>query len=501
MSDTRNGVEEILPATLESTFDVIDLKRRSVRGGLLILGGQAVKFGIKLGSAIAVARLLNPADFGMLAMVSPILGFLNTFNDVGFGQAIVQSPVISKNQIAALFWRNMLVSVGLAIVLSAVAPLAAKLYHEPRTTNLLTSMGGLLILGTLGLVPSALLAKDMKFGSLSLIEVVSLIVGTVITLAAAAGGLRYWSLVLGQTAISLTSAMLCFVYARWLPRLVFKAEGLGAFMRFGADLTLVNVATYFSMTADNIIVGVVAGKEQLGLYDRSYSLTIGPLNQLLAPVSRISIPLLSRVQDKPDLYKLSYWHVLRIALALTMPAMLFCVVMAKQLIPLMLGPKWLPAAPIFAWVCFGGIVAPLFSSAGWVFTTQNRTAEQMKASLATAFISVVSFAVGVPWGATGVACVSALSFTFIQTPLMLTVMTRRGAISLLELSQVLGPFFVATVLVAVPLSLIHAPQKILAMLVLLIATYIVFVALLAVLPGGREFIRMLRNIRGTLRPV
>ena len=101
--------------------------------------------------------------------------------------------------------------------------------------------------------------------------------------------------------------------------------------------------------------------------------------------------------------------MLRMALALTMPAMLFCVVMTKQLVPLMLGPKWTLAAPIFGWVCFGGLIAPLFSSTGWVFTTQNRTGEQMKASVATALISIVSFAIGVHWGAVGVARVSALS--------------------------------------------------------------------------------------------
>src|ERR1700760_4430051 len=128
-------------------------------------------------------------------------------------------------------------------------------------------------------------------------------------------------------------------------------------MRFGANLTLGKVATYFSMTADNMIVGARSGKVQLGLYDRSYMLTVGPLNQLLAPVSQISVPLLSRLQDKPELYKTSYNHMLRMALALTMPAMLFCVMMSNKLVPLILGPKWTLAAPIFRWVCFGGLIA------------------------------------------------------------------------------------------------------------------------------------------------
>lgn len=497
LSTTSEGLP---PEILETTFDSQDLKRRSVHGGLLILASQGAKFVIKFGSAIVVARLLTPADFGMLAMVSPILGFLSTFNDVGFGQAIVQSPQITKDQTSALFWRNMFISIALAAILSLLAPLTAKLYHEPRTITLLIAMGGLLVLSTLGLVPGALLKRQMRFGPTSIIDVAGLVIGTTVTIVTAARGFHYWSLVIGQFATSLTSVALSFTYAQWFPTIALKAENLNTFMRFGANLTLVNVATYFSMTADNMIVGAVAGKVQLGLYDRSYTLTIGPLNQLLSPVSQISVPLLSRLQDKPELYKTSYNHMLRMALTLTMPAMLFCVVTAKHLVPLMLGPKWTLAAPIFGWVCFGGLVAPLFSSTGWIFTTQNRTGEQMKASILTALISIASFAFGVHWGAIGVACVSALSFTFIQVPLMLYVMTRKGVITLSNVTRTLTPFAIATLLVAIPLYHMRDAWTFPQMASLLLLSYTSFVAALMVLPGGRDFRKMLRDIGGMVRP-
>jgi PST family polysaccharide transporter len=500
MSDIILSPEGVPPEALESTFDTQDLKKRSVHGGLLILGSQGAKFVIKFGSAIIVARLLTPADFGMVAMVSPILGFLSTFNDLGFGQAIVQSTEITRKQLSALFWRNMIISVGLAALLSLIAPLAAKLYHEPRTTSLLTAMGGLLILSTLGLVPSSLLKREMRFGSLSFIDVASLVIGTIVTILAAKIGLRYWALIVGQFATSLVSVALAFLYAQWLPLFALRAEKLGAFMRFGANLTLVNVATYFSMTADNMIVGATSGKVQLGLYDRSYTLTIGPLNQLLSPISQLSVPLLSRLQNKPELYKLSYSHMLRMALTLTMPAMLFCVVMARHLVPLILGPKWVLAAPIFGWVCFGGLIAPLFSSMGWIFTTQDRTGEQMKASVATALISILSFAIGVHWGAVGVACVSALSFTFIQTPLMLYVLTRRGVITLPGVLRTLTPFPIATLVVATSLYRLREASTLMEMIGILLLTYLFFTALLMLLPGRRDFVKMLRNIGGTFRP-
>jgi PST family polysaccharide transporter len=124
----------------------------------------------------------------------------------------------------------------------------------------------------------------------------------------------------------------------------------------------------------------------------------------------------------------------------------------------------------------------------------------MKASVATAFISIVSFAIGVHWGAVGVACVSALSFTFIQVPYMLYVMTRKGVVTLPDVSRTLAPFLIATPLVAVPLYWMRTAGTFPQMIGLLVLSYTLFVVLLMVLPGGREFVKMLRNIGEMVRP-
>jgi PST family polysaccharide transporter len=141
----------------------------------------------------------------------------------------------------------------------------------------------------------------------------------------------------------------------------------------------------------------------------------------------------------------------------------------------------------------------LFSSTGWVFTTQDRTGEQMRTSVATAVISILSFAIGVHWGAVGVARVSALSFTFIQVPLMAYIMTRRGVVTLPGLLRTLAPFLIAIPLVAVPLYWLRAASTLPQMIALLVLSYGLFVVLLSVLPGGREFRKMLRSVGAMLR--
>ena len=484
---------------LEAAFDPQDLKRRSVQGGAATLAAQALKFLIRFGSAVVVAHLLSPAEFGLVAMVSPILGFVSTLNDLGFGSAIIRAPEITSRQISALFWRNLLLSIGLAALLGISAPLISRLYHEPRTISVTIALGFLLVLSTLGIMPNALLKRELRFIPLACVDLVSLITGTAVTITAAIMGFGYWSLVIGQLANSFAGVVLAFGFSRWRPSKFVSDPTIKPHLRFGANLTVVKIATYFSMTADNMIVGVVDGKVALGLYDRSYTLTVEPLNQLLAPVSQLAIPLLSRLQHAPELYRRTYQNMVRMTLMLVVPAMLFCVILSKPLIFLMLGPQWHAAAPIFAWVCVGGLVAPIFSSTGWVFTTQNRTAEQMKFSVATALISIASFALGVHWGVLGVAACSAISFIFIQLPLMVYAMTRKGVIRIRNLMAALVPFLVSAAVVAIPLYFLRNASGPVQLPAVGVLSYILFLLCLYVLPGGRDLFIMLRSMGSTLR--
>src|SRR6185295_5205183 len=120
---------------------------------------------------------------------------------------------------------------------------------------------------------------------------------------------------------------------------------------------------------------------------------------------------------------------------LTAPAMVFCVVLARPLILFLWGERWAPAVPIFAWICVGGLVAPMFTTNAWLFTSEGRTSRQLALAVATSLISIASFGVGILWGAVGVARTNALTFTLIQTPLMMWAATSGG---LVKPSDVLG---------------------------------------------------------------
>ena len=490
--DDPSGIEarlDLLPNLTGFRDEELDdetVKRRVVHGAGATIIAQAIKFVLKFGSAVIIGRLLGPSQFGIIAMVSPFLGFVSTLNDLGFAQAVVQKRDITTHQISGLFWVNLLLSCALATVLMLCAPLIGALYHEPRTVGVTVALAGLVVVATLGLIPSALLNRRLRFLPLVAIEIGTLTLNVCASILFAWLGLGYWALVLGQATSSLVGLCAVWAVARWRPMAPFPRPQIGPLIKFGVNLSGVNLATYFSMTADNMIVGVFAGKVGLGLYDRSYTLVLQPLTQLMAPLGRVAVPLLSRMADQPSRFKTTYYQMLQLANLAVAPAMICCVIMPTSIITFLLGPKWEAAAPVFGWISLGGIFAPIFSTTGWVFITEGRTREQVAYSTATAIISIGSFAVGVLWGVSGVAAAASLSFILLQTPLIIWGLTRRGLIRLKDLLRALLPLPVAGSASALSVWLLASHPFKGGFLVAAPVAYGVFAGVGLLLPGGRS---------------
>jgi O-antigen/teichoic acid export membrane protein len=118
-----------------------NLKQRTVKGGILTLSSQAVKFVLQTGSTIFLARLLTPEDYGIVGMVTVVLGFLTLFKDIGLSQATIQKSEINQAQISNLFWVNVAISFSIAVLIFILAPVLVWFYKEPRLL-LITSAGG-----------------------------------------------------------------------------------------------------------------------------------------------------------------------------------------------------------------------------------------------------------------------------------------------------------------------------------------------------------------------
>lgn len=477
--------------SLKSKLDLKRLKALSLEGAAATAGAQVIKFALQIVFQIWIARLIGPAEYGLVAMVAPILAFIGIIGDMGVGTALVQQKFISQSQISALFWLNAALSLIACVGLITVSPLVGALYREPKTVAITVALALLLFVGSFSIHPSALLTREMRLARRAAIECGQAVASLSIGVLTAIAGCGYWSLIYAQAAGTVTSMVFTWWSAGWLPSRPRWDPSAVRVLRFGTSLTLSNIAMYVSMSADNMIVGVVKGKVALGLYDKAYRLVVLPLAQLSAPIGRVAVPLLSRLTDQPERYASAFKRMVQVPNLICIPGLICGMFLAPQLVHVFLGPTWIGIAGVFSWVCFGGLPSFLYGSASWLFTSQGRGRDQVKWAVITSSISVLSFVLGIRWGAVGVAAFGAVGFVFIQTPLIMWAATKVGPVNARCVTDAIAPMVGASAITAPIVYLFtrfHGFGEIAQLTAGIAVAYIVYFSAIALMPSGREML-------------
>jgi PST family polysaccharide transporter len=360
-----------------------------------------------------LARLLTPQDFGLIAMVTAVTGFVTMFKNMGLSKATVQKAEINHGQISTLFWINVVFSIGVMLVIAALAPAIAWFYGEPRLKWITLALAGAFIFGGLTVQHQALLRRNMCFGSLALIQIISTLAGVVTAIIAAFYGAGYWSLVLMQLATAIAGAIAVWVACGWRPGLPVWCSGVREMLAFGGNLTGSSFLNYFARNADNLLIGKFCGSGSLGLYSKAYGLLMLPLRQIKGPISAVAVPALSRLQNDPETYRRYYYRAISTIAFITMPLVAMLAALSHEIITIVLGKQWADSAIIFKVLAFAAVFQPIWSTLGWIYTSLGQTKRLMRWGLVMVPLIVLSFVIGLPWGALGVATSYTVCFLFL----------------------------------------------------------------------------------------
>jgi O-antigen/teichoic acid export membrane protein len=414
-----------------------DLRGRAVRGAFSILVFQTIQFTLGLVSTATLARLLEPSDFGLVAMATAVSGFLSLFLELGLGAAAVQRSDLSQSQINTLFWINAAFGLALAAVMAAAAPLVARFYSQPELLGVTLALSVCFITAGVSVQPAALLRRQMRFASQATIDTVSFALGIIAGVTAAALGARYWALVYSrivqQTAAAVGTCLVC----RWRPTLTVRLRAVRSLLSFGVGLTGFNFLTYLSSNLDNVIIGRATGTAALGLYLKSYSLLMLPLDRIRGPVSSVTISALSRLQHDPAQFKSHYLGAMTSMAALGMPVVVFLFVFADEAILLVLGPQWKDSVILFRILAPAAFVETLNAVGFWACTPFGRTDRLLRWQSFATSVTVAALLAGVRWGAAGVAAAVSVS-TIALRPVAIAYLLRDSPIRPVELYRQLA---------------------------------------------------------------
>jgi O-antigen/teichoic acid export membrane protein len=380
-----------------------DLKERTIRGGYARGAALASTFVLRVVSLMLLARMLDPKDFGLLGMVTAFTGILSLFRDFGLSAAAIQRSHVTEEQTSTLFWINILVGALLMAIAMLSAPLVAKFYHEPRLFWVTTVVATSFLFNASGIQHSAILQRQMRFTTLAIIDVFSLVIGTVVALVAAMAGYGYWALVAMTVSVPIVSTLCLWMTSAWIPGKPRRGVGIRSMMRFGGALTLNGLILYIASNFEKVLLGRYWGADALGLYGRAYQLIRIPTDNLNTAVGDVAFSALARTQDDPIRLRRYFMKGYSLVLALTIPTTIACALFAEDIVYVLLGPKWKEAAQIFRLLAPTMLVFAIANPIGWLLTSVGMVGRGLKIAFVIAPLMIASNIIGLPYGPKGVA--------------------------------------------------------------------------------------------------
>ena len=405
-----------------------NLKRHTVVGGTITISAQVAKFALNLGSTVVLARLLTPHDFGLVAMVTAVTGFLVVFRHAGLATPTIQRENITQAQVSNLFWINLAVSGMCTLIVAALAPVLARFYRDSRLIPITLALSLTFLIGGFRTQHLALLRRQLRFRPIALIDVGSMTVGVCIGIIMALMHFGAWSLVGMSLGTELASFVFTGLVSPWRPQPPSRGSGVRPLLTFGAHQTAASLIFSIARGCDTLLIGRFYGAAAVGLYSRGAALVTRPLEQFLLPISSVFIPTLSRLQSYPARYRSSF---LRLYEGVALVSFFFTSMLLALSHPVtlvLLGHKWERASAIFAGFTILAISFPLTNVTNWLLTSQGRGKDIFLQNSVAAFVMFASFIAGLPFGPVGVAMAFSLSALLLRLPILYYNAGRTGPV-------------------------------------------------------------------------
>ena len=355
-------------------------------------------------STLLVARWLSLGDYGLMALVGIWTGIIAMVADMGLGWAIVQFPEVKDEELQGCFWVTLLTTTTAYIGLFAFAPVIARWFNSPDLTDVLRVSSATLLLFAFRLVPDAMIKKALRLDKIAQVEILSAVAGIPVTLALAWTGNGVWALVYGGITQAVVSALALMAFYPWWPRLQFTGVRLPAMLRFSTSAIGANLGWSFYSQLDNLIVGKFTNEQTLGIYAMAKQLAIMPVTKISVVVNQLAGPVMARIQDEQERLRTSFLRLLRLVTCLTLPLCVGLALVAGDLIPVVLGEKWLAVVPLFRVFCLYALTHSVEVLLPPVLFARYRSGFLLKWTIGLLVVMPGPFMIGAKWdGAMGVA--------------------------------------------------------------------------------------------------
>ena len=335
------------------------LKNKTVKGVGWSFIDNLSSSGITFLVGLVLARLLTPSEYGIMAILTIFIAVFNSIVDSGFSNALIRKTDARRVDYNTVFLFNLLVSGLLYVVLFLAAPAISRFFKEPLLVEVMRVIGWVLVINALAIIPRTLFVKEVNFKTQTKVSLIASISSGVIGIGMALAGLGVWSLVGQQLSRQLLNTLFLWIYCTWRPAWEFSMQSFKELFGFGSKLLLSGLLDTVFKEIYSLVIGRCYTSAQLGQYTRANQFNQIFSSNLTTVIQRVSYPVLSSIQNEPERLREAYRKVIKSTMLISFACMLGLAAVARPLILILIGEKWLPAVGFLQIICFSGMLYPL----------------------------------------------------------------------------------------------------------------------------------------------
>lgn len=358
---------------------------------------QGITFLIQL----VLARLLAPADYGVVAMLAIFLQIAQVFIDCGFGNALIKKQDCDDTDFSTVFFFNFGTSLLLYLVLFFTAPLIAAFYETPLLVPVLRVLALTLLFNAVSIVQQTKLIKKVDFRSQSIVTLTSAIISGTVGIICAYRGMGPWALVVQQLLNSILRSIILLIIVRWTPRLVFSGKSFRYVFDFGSKLLVSTLIDVIYKNLYKLVIGKKFSDADLGYYTKSEEFAIFPSTNVANIISRVCLPILSKIQDDNERLSSAYRSLIRYASLLIFPMMIGLLAVSHPFIITFLKEPWEPAVPILRILCLDWMLDFICVINLNLLMVKGRTDLILRLQIVKKAIAITILFLSIPYGVIG----------------------------------------------------------------------------------------------------
>lgn len=347
---------------------------------------------------IIIAKFVLPSAFGIIALASTVIGFINVLSGFGFDDYIIKEKEADDLLLNTSFWSNIIFSICLQCVIVFMAPIISMIYKEPLLKIVLPVLSFQILINSLGMIPKTLLVKKMEFNKLFFGGFLPIIVALIVTIPMAYKGYGVWALVAGAISRSIMANIFFCVIAKWRPQFMFSFRLLNKMFSFCKWIVAQRIQEVLYSSLDIIILGYFGGSTILGIYSLGKRFTLMIFNLLDGPSVNIGFPLLSKLQSDKNKLVEALLGIYKRLMIINLPVIVGISILAHIAIPFFFSDKWQGLSTVFAVLVLGEGIARIFGIQREVFKINNRPDIYPKSLLINVIYSIIFYPIAAKYG-------------------------------------------------------------------------------------------------------